>query len=542
MRLYKNSYRDKNGQTRKTKKWYLEFKDHHEKICRWPTFSDKALSMELGRKLEKLVYYRITGEPPAHTIMQWLETLPKPIMKRITESDLLDSRRMASINDLQDHLEDFKTHLIAKGNSPKQVNSTYNRIRRIIDGCKFITWTDISGMRVQTFLHGLRKDTQKKKGISRQTYNFYLQNFKQFCKWMVQERRATESPVAYLQGLNVKAGLRHERRALTVDEVTRLTETVKTAKTYGKVTGEDRFILYRFAIETGLRQSEIRSLTVSSFTIETDTPFVTVKAAYAKNGREDSVPLRAEMVLLLNEYFADKQPKDEAFKLPRKENVSKMMKKDLEAAGIAYRDTDNKVADFHALRHTCGTWLMHAGVHAKIIQRIMRHSTITLTMDRYTHVFSEEESAAVESFPELNSKASEFQEIETAKKPEVELEQRVNQEHEADRQDKPNEQFERMLREVLSSYSEDEGAKLLGALLGATGTKTCDLLRVHENEALSDKTDLEHEKTLQGIDIAGFNALEAERAGFEPAVRGEPVRRFSNSYSSNHKRRTAKSL
>ena len=44
-------------------------------------------------------------------------------------------------------------------------------------------------------------------------------------------------------------------------------------------------------------------------------------------------------------------------------------------------DHEGRQFDFHALRHTCGAWLAMAGENPKTIQTIMRHSTITLTMD-----------------------------------------------------------------------------------------------------------------------------------------------------------------
>jgi hypothetical protein len=50
--------------------------------------------------------------------------------------------------------------------------------------------------------------------------------------------------------------------------------------------------------------------------------------------------------------------------------------------------------DFHALRHTCGAWLAMQGAHPKLIQTVMRHSTITLTMDTYGHLFPGQEAEA----------------------------------------------------------------------------------------------------------------------------------------------------
>lgn len=40
----------------------------------------------------------------------------------------------------------------------------------------------------------------------------------------------------------------------------------------------------------------------------------------------------------------------------------------------------------HDLRHTCATLLLAKGVHPKIVQELLGHSTIALTMDTYSHV------------------------------------------------------------------------------------------------------------------------------------------------------------
>lgn len=42
-----------------------------------------------------------------------------------------------------------------------------------------------------------------------------------------------------------------------------------------------------------------------------------------------------------------------------------------------------------------------SGVHPKTIQTVMRHSTITLTMDTYGHLFKGQESAAVERMHDM---------------------------------------------------------------------------------------------------------------------------------------------
>jgi integrase len=41
---------------------------------------------------------------------------------------------------------------------------------------------------------------------------------------------------------------------------------------------------------------------------------------------------------------------------------------------------------FHDLRHTCATLLLGRGVHAKLVQELLGHATIAVTLDTYSHV------------------------------------------------------------------------------------------------------------------------------------------------------------
>jgi integrase len=40
---------------------------------------------------------------------------------------------------------------------------------------------------------------------------------------------------------------------------------------------------------------------------------------------------------------------------------------------------------WHDLRHTCSTLLLRRGVHPKMVQHLMGHASIQLTLDRYSH-------------------------------------------------------------------------------------------------------------------------------------------------------------
>ena len=41
---------------------------------------------------------------------------------------------------------------------------------------------------------------------------------------------------------------------------------------------------------------------------------------------------------------------------------------------------------FHDLRHTAATILLTRGVHVKVVSEMLGHTTITLTLDTYSHV------------------------------------------------------------------------------------------------------------------------------------------------------------
>ena len=93
-------------------------------------------------------------------------------------------------------------------------------------------------------------------------------------------------------------------------------------------------------------------------------------------------------------------PSSKAFRVPDK--PIDMLRPDLEDANIPYVDDAGRYADFHALRHTTGSFLVASGAHSKVVQSIMRHSDINLTMGRYTHIFRGEESKAVADLPSLS--------------------------------------------------------------------------------------------------------------------------------------------
>ena len=431
MRVFRMTYTDKSGAARQSKKWAIEVRDHQEHIRRVAGFTDKTQTQELGRKIEKLIAARANDEQPEPGLRGWFEAMPQRTRMKLVEWDLISAKNVAASKPLAEHLKDFRRSLEAKGNSPEHVDLVTTRAKKVVEGCGFRSWSDISASRVQSYLHDRR---QLEKNFGAQTFNFYLQAIKQFCRWMVKDRRAIESPLAHLDGLNVKTDRRHDRRALAVDEMRRLLHAAengsgrqgrtKEGKPTWYMTGPERAMLYRLAMETGLRSSELRSLGKSSFGLDADPPTVTVAAAYSKRRRNDTLPLRPETAEALRPFLASLTTEGKVFKMPNKGNVVKLLLlPDLEEARkrwlaeaedarersrreasdfLRYVDGAGRYADFHALRHSFITNLGRTGTHFKTAQDLARHSTPMLTA-RYTHGFKEDEVAAVNALPDLVS-------------------------------------------------------------------------------------------------------------------------------------------
>jgi integrase len=384
----KYTVKDKNGKTvrKQSRFWYIDYKTADGTRKRVKGFKDKAATTQLAAKLEREAEQEQLG--------------------------IVDKYKQHRTRPLTKHMDDFRASLAAKGNTEQYVEQTLVRIRRVFEECKFVYWKDISANVVQRYLASQRN---AENGIGAQTSNYYLQGLKEFCGWMVQNQRASESPLEHLKGVNVRTDRRHDRRTLEPNELRRLLEATATGPTRFGMSGYERYLLYRFGAETGLRANEIRRLKVGDF--DFDNLRVTVRASYSKRRREDVEPLRPDTGILLKEFFQGKMPNVKAFGGTYKrltKRTSDMIRADLAATeikdedgkiaeeAVPYIDDAGRYADFHSLRHTTGSLLAASGVHPKVAQSIMRHSNIDLTMSRYTHTLRGQESEAVAKLPDLS--------------------------------------------------------------------------------------------------------------------------------------------
>ncbi len=430
MRVFKATYKDRHGRQRESSKWYVEFTDHLEIVRRLPGFTDRKQTEELGRKVERLVCGVSNREAPDLMLARWLETLPAKMRDVLARWGLIDAKATAAGKPLSDHLSDFRIALLAKGNTAKHAEQTYSRLKLLFDGCCFKHWSDVKAASVESHLATMRESSDDQDARGKQTTNYYLGAAKQFCRWMVRNGRATQNPLEHLRKLNAASDNRRERRALSADELRLLLAATTTGPERFGMSGAERALVYWLAVETGLRAAELRSLTRLSFRFAAKLATVTVEAGSSKRRRRDELPLRTELAAALQTHLAAKLPTALAFHLPPSYDTAAMLREDLALARqswfkaaktpdereklerstfLADIDESGRVVDFHALRHSFITALARSGVHPKVAQQLARHSTITLTMDRYSHVEADEMSVAVANLPDLSAASRESQ-------------------------------------------------------------------------------------------------------------------------------------
>jgi len=418
MRVFRHAYTTDSGKLQETANWYVELRDGQKRVRRIPGFVDRKATEELGRKLERLVGLKSARQLPDAELSRWIEELPESMRRRLARFGILDPLRLSGSIPLADLLREFEASMLARGVVEKHAKWTAQAAQRAFHGCRFKFWTDVRPLPVEAFLREERQPAPEiperrvgdkveepfvsgKPGMSARTSNSILGAVRAFCRWMVANGRAVEDPLRVLRPLNAKLDKRVERRALTPNELRLLlTSTAGEPERWG-MAGPERSLLYRLAVETGLRASEIGSLRVAGFDMTSQPPTVTLQAAYSKRRRQDVLALRSDTARALASLLRGRMPSAAAFNIPANWRSAEMLAEDLVAAGVVVGDKASGIADFHALRHTFISNLTSGGVSPKVAQALARHSTIALTMDRYTHLRAQDELRALDVLPDL---------------------------------------------------------------------------------------------------------------------------------------------
>ena len=376
----------------------MEFRDHHGTRRRIPGLTDKRATAELLSRIERLVDQRALRMPLGREGRRWLDSMPKGVLERLARFGVIEQAVFAAAQPLSAHIDDFETWLRERERTESHVRLTSSRVRTTLqEGARAEHWSEVDADRVAKYLAVRRRD-----GLSARSSNAMLAAVKQFGGWMVSQGRAAENPLAGLASVRGEAVRR--RRALTSEEIQALLDAAAAAPRRDGLEGGERALCYQLALETGLRLNELRQLLAGWIDLSVDPPLLRLEAGATKNRCEAVLPLSRHIAGALKPVVSRLLPSARLFPMNTRFGA-RTLRADLADAGVAYQ-TDAGVADFHSLRHTFITALVAAGWHPKTVQGLARHSTITLTMDRYAHRLLESEARAIESLPHYTPSAT----------------------------------------------------------------------------------------------------------------------------------------
>ncbi len=216
-----------------------------------------------------------------------------------------------------------------------------------------------------------------------------------------------------------------KREPLTVENIDAAVERARVALKNNpdliarrERTGRERALMYKTLVLTGLRKGELASLTVGQLDFGSPVAYAVLNAADEKNRQGSNIPLRADVATELSWWLGErlgelqKQARKSGKPIPARlpastplfhipSGLTRILDRDLAAAGIPKRDERNRVVDVHALRVTFGTHLCAAGVPLRTAQAAMRHSKPELTANIYTDPKLLDVAGAIDELPAL---------------------------------------------------------------------------------------------------------------------------------------------
>jgi integrase len=384
------------------KNYIVEWVDENGKRRRKNGSADKGVAKRLAAEVEKREFEARNGlrDPEAEG---YAAHRSRPIEEHLLAWE--GAMRAAGLSDK--HLDQFGTRArwviaLTLGAPLVEIDTPRTALHadlpgfaaRLASWVKRATLADLAVERVQRALAVLRGEGERAPG----TCNHFRAAIRSFSKWCFDTHRLREDPLRGLKGYNAKEDPRHDRRTLSLDELHRLIGATERGPMMLGLSGAARALCYRLAASTGLRYSEIASITPASF--DWKAPSVTIRAAYTKNGDPATLPLPGDLVSDLRPFVAKVPAGSSVWPMSRPGKGAVMIQADLKAAGIEYQDVSGQFFDFHALRCETATLADQAGISPRVVQKLMRHSTLELT-GRYTRPRAVDIENATSRLPSL---------------------------------------------------------------------------------------------------------------------------------------------
>jgi integrase len=236
-----------------------------------------------------------------------------------------------------------------------------------------------------------RTDKDGNKELAVKTINRYLVNFNAFLNWCSNEGKIEKSN--FFAGLKIKEtkNSKSKHRPYTSDEITKVMSYKPTRSNEAEKIRIDAYWFPKVALYTGMRLNEIAGLTVNDFKQENDIHYINLFDKDLKTETsERHIPIHSKLVDLGFLDFVEQRKKDKqkvlfnqiraGKKIAGKDGwgvtISKWYNLNLvKKIGVDKREekANNKLVDFHGLRHTFLSKFKELGICDNLVKQIAGH-------------------------------------------------------------------------------------------------------------------------------------------------------------------------
>lgn len=228
--------------------------------------------------------------------------------------------------------------------------------------------------------------------------------------------------------VNTPRRVKKDIRVLTIEEQNNFIEALE---------GERYKCIFLIALGAGMRQGEILALQLPDIDLKKGTIKVNrsikrvkvfdenkkshteimIQEPKTKSGKRE-IPIPQYTVKAIKEYIRNKNIENPRDVIDIKSDgfmFEVSPGKPVEAVGLIkdmkriFKKAQIENVTFHALRHTYATRLLEKNVHPKVVQELLGHSEISMTLNTYSHVMPEIKIAAAAKLDEVfndNKKSS----------------------------------------------------------------------------------------------------------------------------------------
>lgn len=355
--VYRRTWKAKDGKVRRSKRWWMDYRDATGKRIRKPASTDKKISHSMLRKEEEEAERIRMGGPEKGSLDTSLSGLARLF--------LMDMELHLKPRTLQDYREVLGILLLR--DTPA------------------LSVKKVARLKPTTVKEYQAKASRK---LASRTVNKHIRILGTMLNWAVNSQLIPCNPIKGVRMLPVVPT--RPQRALSEEEISELLLVADADS-------RDIWILF---LDSGLRKREMASLTWADIDFEAQQ--IRVRAEETKTGKGRTIPMSDGVLQILDRRHKEADPEPGDVVLPSicgrpfYTQALHVFKLDAEAAGI-----DPAGVHIHGLRRTFATRLIRAGADPKTVQTLLGHSTLELTLQLYTDAKAMDLRSAINRLPTL---------------------------------------------------------------------------------------------------------------------------------------------